>query len=75
MPSSAAVRSADGAADVRGLAPYPSRPAALLPGHDVWHLTHGFAFVADSAAQFGERSRAMFSGLGRARPACICDAL
>ncbi|WAX78574.1 hypothetical protein [Streptomyces sp. KMM 9044] len=30
---------------------------------------------ADSAAQFGERSRAVLSGLGRARPACICDAL
>ncbi|WAX76636.1 hypothetical protein [Streptomyces sp. KMM 9044] len=29
----------------------------------------------DSAAQFGERSRAVLSGLGRARPACICDAL
>ncbi|WAX81055.1 hypothetical protein [Streptomyces sp. KMM 9044] len=29
----------------------------------------------DSAAQFGERSRAVLSGLGRARPACIRDAL
>ncbi|MCX2923835.1 hypothetical protein [Streptomyces sp. NEAU-W12] len=44
--SSAAVRSADGAEDVCDLAPYHPRLAALLPRHDVWHLTHSFTFAA-----------------------------
>ncbi len=44
--SSAATRSADRAEDVCDLAPYHPRLAALLPRHDVWHLTHGFAFAA-----------------------------
>ncbi|WAX80038.1 hypothetical protein [Streptomyces sp. KMM 9044] len=48
-----------------GAVPAPDGIAALL----------GFAGGEDSAAQFGERSRAVLSGLGRARPACICDAL
>lgn len=44
--SSAATRSADRAEDVCDLAPYHPRLAALLPRHDVWHLTHSFAFAA-----------------------------
>ncbi|WAX81235.1 hypothetical protein HUV60_029870 [Streptomyces sp. KMM 9044] len=43
----------------------------LRPGK----LVNSLLDFSDSAAQFGERSRAMLSGLGRARPACICDAL
>lgn len=44
--SSAGTRSADRAEDVCDLAPYHPRLAALLPRHDVWHLTHSFAFAA-----------------------------
>ncbi|MER6713419.1 glycosyltransferase [Streptomyces sp. NPDC000877] len=42
----AALMSADGAEDVTDLAPYHPRLAALLPRHDVWHLTHSFAYAA-----------------------------
>ncbi|MEU6180629.1 glycosyltransferase [Streptomyces coeruleorubidus] len=42
----AALTSADGAEDVTDLAPYHPRLAALLPRHDVWHLTHCFAYAA-----------------------------
>ncbi|WDV54778.1 glycosyltransferase [Streptomyces coeruleorubidus] len=42
----AALTSADGAEDVTDLAPYHPRLAALLPCHDVWHLTHCFAYAA-----------------------------
>ncbi|MEV5339985.1 glycosyltransferase [Streptomyces sp. NPDC052676] len=38
--------SSRGAEDVTDLAPYHPRLAALLPRHDVWHLTHGFAYAA-----------------------------
>ncbi|KES06496.1 glycoside hydrolase [Streptomyces toyocaensis] len=44
--SSAAMRSAEGAEDVCDLAPWHPRLAVLLPRHDVWHLTHSFAFAA-----------------------------
>ncbi|MEG3629093.1 glycosyltransferase [Streptomyces poriticola] len=44
--SSAALMSAAGAEDVTDLAPYHPRLAALLPRHDVWHLTHSFAYAA-----------------------------
>ncbi|MFI9824518.1 glycosyltransferase [Streptomyces sp. NPDC052013] len=44
--SSAPTRSADSAEDVCDLAPHHPRLAALLPRHDVWHLTHSFAFAA-----------------------------
>ncbi|MGW2531022.1 glycosyltransferase [Streptomyces sp. NPDC001595] len=43
---SGALTSARGAEDVTDLAPYHPRLAALLPRHDVWHLTHGFAYAA-----------------------------
>ncbi|MEV5438084.1 glycosyltransferase [Streptomyces sp. NPDC052682] len=43
--STAAFTSADAAEDVTDLAPYHPRLAALLPRHDVWHLTHGFAYA------------------------------
>lgn len=42
----AALASAAGAEDVTDLAPYHPRLAALLPRHDVWHLTHCFAYAA-----------------------------
>ncbi|MEU9353687.1 glycosyltransferase [Streptomyces griseoloalbus] len=44
--STAAIRSADSAEDVCDLTPWHPRLAALLPRHDVWHLTHSFAFAA-----------------------------
>ncbi|MER5210699.1 glycosyltransferase [Streptomyces sp. NPDC002838] len=44
--STAALMSADGAEDVCDLAPHHPRLAALLPRHDVWHLTHSFAYAA-----------------------------
>ncbi|MDN0199637.1 glycosyltransferase [Streptomyces sp. S.PNR 29] len=47
--SSAALVSADGAEDVTDLAPYHPRLAGLLPRHDVWHLTHSFAYAATAA--------------------------
>lgn len=53
--STAAMRSADGAEDVCDLAPYHPRLAALLPRHDVWHLTHSFAFAA-TAVRLGRRA-------------------
>ncbi|MEU3148188.1 MULTISPECIES: glycosyltransferase [unclassified Streptomyces] len=53
--SSAAVRSADDAEDVCDLAPYHPRLAALLPRHDVWHLTHSFAFAA-TAVRLDQRA-------------------
>jgi glycosyltransferase involved in cell wall biosynthesis len=49
MLSTAALTSADGAEDVTDLAPYHPRLAALLPQHDVWHLTHSFAYAATAA--------------------------
>ncbi|MEU3143780.1 MULTISPECIES: DNA cytosine methyltransferase [unclassified Streptomyces] len=59
-----------GTADARHIWPHIARALGVLrPRYAV------FENVADSAAQFGERSRAVLSGLGRARPACICDAL
>ncbi|MFE9775953.1 glycosyltransferase [Streptomyces sp. NPDC005931] len=53
--SSAAARSAEGAEDVCDLAPHHPRLAALLPRHDVWHLTHGFAF-ATTAVRLARRA-------------------
>ncbi|MBV7701023.1 glycosyltransferase [Streptomyces sp. TRM70350] len=44
--STAALVSADGAEDASDLTPYHPRLAALLPRHDVWHLTHTFAYAA-----------------------------
>ncbi|PAZ12377.1 glycoside hydrolase [Streptomyces sp. SA15] len=46
LSTGAALRSADGAEDVCDLAPHHPRLAALLPRHDVWHLTHSFAYAA-----------------------------
>ncbi|GAA1430271.1 glycosyltransferase [Streptomyces thermospinosisporus] len=43
--SSAPFRSAESAEDPCDLAPHHPRLAALLPRHDVWHLTHSFAFA------------------------------
>lgn len=51
----AALTSADGAEDVTDLAPYHPRLAALLPRHDVWHLTHCFAY-ATTAVRLARRS-------------------
>ncbi|MEV8550930.1 glycosyltransferase [Streptomyces glaucescens] len=47
--------SARGAEDVTDLAPYHPRLAALLPRHDVWHLTHGFAY-AGTAVRLARRT-------------------
>ncbi|WP_149182544.1 glycosyltransferase [Streptomyces sp. TRM49041] len=44
--STASLMSADGAEDTSDVAPYHPRLAALLPRHDVWHLTHSFAYAA-----------------------------
>ncbi|WP_376734733.1 glycosyltransferase [Streptomyces broussonetiae] len=44
--STAPLTSADGAEDLSDLAPYHHRLATLLPRHDVWHLTHSFAYAA-----------------------------
>ncbi|MPY47037.1 glycosyltransferase, partial [Streptomyces phyllanthi] len=44
--STAALTSSDGAEDISDLAPWHPRLAALLPRHDVWHLTHCFAYAA-----------------------------
>jgi hypothetical protein len=51
----AALTSADGAEDVTDLAPYHPRLAALLPRHDVWHLTHCFAY-ATTAVRLARRT-------------------
>ncbi len=53
--STQALMSADGAEDVSDLAPYHPRLAALLPRHDVWHLTHCFAY-ATTAARLARRA-------------------
>ncbi|MEY9486050.1 glycosyltransferase involved in cell wall biosynthesis [Streptomyces calvus] len=53
--STAGMRSADGAEDVCDLAPWHPRLAARLPRHDVWHLTHSFAF-ATTAVRLDRRA-------------------
>ncbi|MCT7355617.1 glycosyltransferase [Streptomyces sp. 15-116A] len=52
--SSAPTRSADSAEDVCDLAPHHPALAAQLPRHDVWHLTHSFAF-ATTAVRLARR--------------------
>lgn len=66
--STAALMSADGAEDASDLAPYHPRLAALLPRHDVWHMTHCFAYAATAArlARRAER-RGKPSGIRRPR--------
>lgn len=54
--SSAATRSAERAEDICDLAPYHPRLAALLPRHDVWHLTHSFAFASTAVRLARRRS-------------------
>ncbi len=55
--STAAVLPAGDGTDVSDLAPYHPRLAALLPRHDVWHMTHCFAFAstADRLARCAAR--------------------
>jgi glycosyltransferase involved in cell wall biosynthesis len=53
--STATVLSADDGTDVSDLAPYHPRLAVLLPRHDVWHMTHCFAF-ASTAARLARRA-------------------
>ncbi|WP_371239940.1 glycosyltransferase [Streptomyces pimonensis] len=53
------VRSAAGV-DVTDLAPFHPALARLLPGHDVWHMTHTFA-LGSTAARLVQR----LSGRGR----------
>ncbi|MGW0499051.1 glycosyltransferase [Streptomyces sp. NPDC003007] len=43
--STAAVMPVMGGVDITDLAPHHPRLAGLLPRHDVWHLTHSFAFA------------------------------
>ncbi|MEW2404253.1 glycosyltransferase [Streptomyces sp. NPDC046862] len=62
--STAALTSADGAEDVSDLAPHHPRLATLLPRHDVWHLTHCFAY-STTAARLARR--AARKGAGRPR--------
>jgi len=47
--STARAMAAVGGADVTDLAPFHPRLARLLPQHDVWHLTHAFAFSSTAA--------------------------
>jgi glycosyltransferase involved in cell wall biosynthesis len=54
LPSTTLI-SARGAEDVTDLAPHHPRLAALLPRHDVWHLTHGFAY-ATTAVRLARRT-------------------
>ncbi|KAF4408877.1 glycosyltransferase [Streptomyces lycii] len=44
-----------GPVDTSDLAPHHPRLAALLPRHDVWHLTHSFAF-ATTAVRLARRA-------------------
>ncbi|MFD5568790.1 glycosyltransferase [Streptomyces cadmiisoli] len=55
--ASSALTSADGAEDVTDLAPHHRRLAALLPRHDVWHLTHSFAYAATAVRRARTRPR------------------
>ncbi|MEU0739414.1 glycosyltransferase [Streptomyces sp. NPDC006134] len=54
--STAALTSADGAEDATDLTPYHPGLAALLPRHDVWHLTHSFGYAA-TAVRLARRTR------------------
>ncbi|WP_435611951.1 glycosyltransferase [Streptomyces sp. bgisy159] len=54
--------------DVADMAPYHPRLARLLPRHDVWHLTHTFAFAATAGRLARRASR---SGAGR--PGLVCS--
>ncbi|MPY59218.1 hypothetical protein FNH08_19220, partial [Streptomyces spongiae] len=62
--STAALTSADDAEDVSDLAPYHPRLATLLPQHDVWHLTHCFAYATTAARLARSAAR---RGAGRPR--------
>ncbi len=52
-----ALTSADGAEDITDLVPYHPRLAALLPRHDVWHLTHCFAYATTAVRLARRRAR------------------
>nr|WP_241266807.1 glycosyltransferase [Streptomyces scabichelini] len=47
--STAALMPAVGGVDIADLAPFHPRLSRLLPRHDVWHLTHTFAFASTAA--------------------------
>ncbi|WP_037681590.1 glycosyltransferase [Streptomyces albus] len=68
--SSAPLAPALGRADASDLAPYHPALARLLPRHDVWHLTHSFAFAATAVrmARRERRTAHRHSGPGRPQP-------
>ncbi|WP_338899659.1 glycosyltransferase [Streptomyces sp. TG1A-60] len=53
--STAAIMPAVGGVDITDLVPHHPRLAGLLPRHDVWHLTHTFAF-ASTAVRLARRA-------------------
>ncbi|THA26373.1 glycosyltransferase [Streptomyces sp. RKND-216] len=68
--STAPLMRVSGGADVSDLTPFHPRLARLLPGHDVWHLTHVFGFAATAVrlAQARRRSDRLGRTPGRAAP-------
>ncbi|MGC9540530.1 glycosyltransferase [Streptomyces sp. UG1] len=61
--STAVVMPAVGGVDITDLAPHHPRLAALLPRHDVWHLTHSFAFATTAVRLARRASPAPRAGL------------
>ncbi|ELS51387.1 glycosyltransferase [Streptomyces viridochromogenes] len=61
--STAAAMPVVGGVDITDLAPHHPRLARLLPRHDVWHLTHSFAFAATAVRLAGAASVAPRPGL------------
>ncbi|NBM17292.1 glycosyltransferase [Streptomyces sp. GC420] len=56
--STASLMPVTGGADVSDLSPYHPRLARLLPRHDVWHLTHSFAFASTAVRSARRATRA-----------------
>ncbi|MFE7763885.1 glycosyltransferase [Streptomyces sp. NPDC057438] len=61
--STAAVMPVVGGVDITDLAPHHPRLAELLPRHDVWHLTHSFAFAGTAVRLARRRSAVPCAGL------------
>ncbi|MGI5193731.1 glycosyltransferase [Streptomyces sp. CA-288835] len=59
--STAALMPAVGGVDIVDLAPFHPRLARLLPRHDVWHVTHTFAFASTAALLVRRADRATTS--------------
>ncbi len=61
--SSARITPLVGGVDVTDLSPFHPRLARLLRRHDVWHLTHTFAFASTAARLAGRTRRERRPGL------------